>query len=103
MSFRRVLMFKLLARLVAFSACTLTISASDIVLSELMASNHRTIQDEDGTYADWLELYNNSSNTVGLAGWHLTNIPEISDLWTFPAATLAPGAYPHRRCFRRRD
>jgi CotH kinase protein/Lamin Tail Domain len=63
------------------------------VISELMASNNSTITDQDGDYADWLELYNPDSTPDNLKGWYLTNKATKLTKWPIPAVTLAPGAY----------
>ena len=39
-----------------------------VVISEFMALNSTTLADEDGTYSDWIELFNPSTNTVNLGG-----------------------------------
>jgi len=44
-----------------------------IVINEIMSSNETTIIDEDGDYSDWIELFNNSNNTVNLLGYRITD------------------------------
>ena len=58
-------------------------------ISEFMASNSQTLDDEDGDSSDWIEIYNPDMTAVDLSGWHLTD--DASDLskWTFPSVTLA--------------
>jgi len=58
-----------------------------------MASNDSTIADQDGDYADWLELYNPDSTADNLQGWYLTNKASSLKKWAIPAVTLQPGAY----------
>ena len=67
--------------------------AGDVVISELMAVNTRTLADENGEFSDWLELKNVSAAPVNLEGWHLTDTHRLPDLWTFPAVTLQPGQH----------
>jgi hypothetical protein len=62
-------------------------------ISEFMASNNSTIADQDGDYADWLELYNPDATAVDLSGWYLTNKASSLKKWTIPAVTLQPGGY----------
>ncbi|QQS29275.1 MAG: CotH kinase family protein [Sphingobacteriales bacterium] len=65
-----------------------------VVINELMASNSNTMADEFGTYDDWIELYNNSSSSMDLSGWHLTDNPENITKWTFPTGSvIAPNNY----------
>ncbi len=69
------------------------IAAPDVVISEFMADNTRTLKDADGDYSDWIELQNVSSSGVSLAGWHLTDDPKHQSTWTLPATNLPPGGF----------
>lgn len=60
---------------------------SDVVINEFMASNNSSQADQDGEYDDWIELYNNSSNTIDLSGYTLSDDYEELDQWEFPAGT----------------
>ena len=64
-----------------------------VMISEFMASNQRTIRDEDGDASDWLELFNSGELAVDLTGWFLTDDPTQLAKWRFPEVELAPGAY----------
>lgn len=66
---------------------------SDVIITEFMASNSRTIADEDGSYEDWIEIYNNGTNIVNLGGWYLTDSTNDFRKWEFPATNLNVGAY----------
>ena len=46
--------------------------AAQPVISEAQAVNDTTLQDGDGNFSDWIELYNAGDEAVNLAGWHLT-------------------------------
>ncbi len=63
---------------------------SGVVINEIMASNQTYITDENGEYEDWVELYNNSSSSVNLGGWFLTDNPDNLDKWEFPTNTVIP-------------
>jgi hypothetical protein len=63
-----------------------------IVISEFMEKNRATLQDEDGDFSDWIELYNQSTQTVSLSGWSISDKEEKSG-WTFPDISLAPGEH----------
>ncbi|RMG88297.1 MAG: T9SS C-terminal target domain-containing protein [Bacteroidetes bacterium] len=68
--------------------------SGDLVINELMADNETTQADQDGEFDDWLELFNNSNQTVDLSGWFLTDNPGDLAKWEFPAGvTIAPGEY----------
>ena len=62
-------------------------------ISEFMAVNNNSLDDEDRDEEDWIEIHNAAADTVNLKGWYLTD--NINDLtkWAFPEVTLAPGDY----------
>ena len=59
-----------------------------LFINELMADNQITIADFDGTYPDWIELYNASNETIDLGGMYLTDDLADSTAWRFPNDTL---------------
>ena len=65
--------------------------AGDLLIAEMMAVNDQTLKDEDGSYSDWLEIYNSGAGTVDLTGWHLTDRLNDRTQWTFPGGSLGPG------------
>lgn len=68
-------------------------SLGAVRISEFMAENDGTVLDGDGKSSDWIELHNNSTNAVNLAGWHLTDEPKDLTRWTFPATNLPANGY----------
>ena len=52
-----------------------------VYINEWMASNTRTIQDENGLFEDWFELYNAGSQPANLAGYYLTD--DLGDPFQF--------------------
>ena len=67
--------------------------AQSVLINELITSNSTVITDEDGSYEDWIELYNPTSNAINLAGYGLTDIPTNPYLWVFPEYWIQPGAH----------
>jgi hypothetical protein len=67
--------------------------AQNVVINEILASNTSTIQDEDGSYQDWIELYNNGASSVNLLGYGLTDNVSLPYKWVFPDISIAPGQY----------
>ncbi|MBN1358012.1 lamin tail domain-containing protein [Candidatus Bathyarchaeota archaeon] len=59
-----------------------------LFINELMADNQITIADSDGTYPDWIELYNASNETIDLGGMYLTDDLADPTAWRFPNDTL---------------
>jgi hypothetical protein len=66
---------------------------NSVRINEFMTDNETGIRDEDGTYQDWIELYNPSSLTVSLDGCFLTDTKLKLDNWRFPAVVMAPNTY----------
>ncbi len=79
--------------LAAFTLLCIPVFGQDIVISELLASNGTGIQDEDGAYSDWIELYNNSTTTISLNGWHLSDDAGNLTQWTLPVVTIPTKGY----------
>lgn len=68
-------------------------SRGDPVITEFLASNTRTLADNDGKYSDWIELFNPDATPVNLNGWYLTDLATDKKKWQFPAVTLPAGGY----------
>lgn len=64
-----------------------------VVITEIMASNKTALACESGEFCDWVEIMNNSADTVNLAGWYLSDQPNQPRKWAFPQISLEPGAY----------
>ena len=63
------------------------------VISEFMANNSKSLDDEDGDSSDWIEIYNGQNASVDLSGYRLTNVQGNNSMWAFPSVTMAPYAY----------
>ncbi|MBL9171763.1 MAG: lamin tail domain-containing protein [Verrucomicrobiales bacterium] len=63
---------------------------AQLVITEFMAQNTRTVKDEDGDFSDWIEIQNQSTNPVSLLNWSLTDNAGSKTKWTFPSANLGP-------------
>jgi len=58
------------------------------IINEFMADNETVLQDEDGEFPDWIEIYNPTEAAIELDGWYLTDDPDDLTKWEFPACTL---------------
>jgi hypothetical protein len=65
--------------------------AGDLVVNEFMASNDATQADQDGEFEDWIELYNNTSASISLNGFYLTDDLGNLTKWAFPDGTSIAG------------
>ncbi|MHC4659297.1 MAG: Calx-beta domain-containing protein, partial [Planctomycetota bacterium] len=66
-----------------------------VVINEFMASNDETIQDPQGEYNDWIEIYNGSCVAVDIGGMWLA---DEQNQWMIPdddpcETTIASGGY----------
>lgn len=64
----------------------------EVYISEFMASNSRTLIDEDKEYSDWIEIYNSGQEGVPLKGWGLSDSENNLFEWTFPDIQISAGA-----------
>jgi hypothetical protein len=63
------------------------------VISEFMAINNGTVQDEDGDFSDWIEICNEGTAPVNLGGWFLTDEAGNYSKWAFPEVEIDTGEY----------
>ena len=64
-----------------------------LLITEVLAANTRTVTDDQGRYADWIELHNPTDTPISLAGYTLTDDPDNPAKWRVPFTTLVPGAF----------
>ena len=65
---------------------------SRVVISELVSANATGLQDEDGDFEDWIEIFNEGETAVDLEGWSLSDKEDDPRKWAFPAVVLEPNA-----------
>lgn len=67
--------------------------SQDIVINEIMTKNSNTIVDDFGKYSDWVEIYNNSTQSVNINQWYLSDNEEELNKWQFPDTTIQPNGF----------
>lgn len=67
--------------------------AQTLVINEIMASNQTTIADDDGDYADWIELHNAGLMPINLQGYGLSDNYNNPFKWIFPEVVISPGQF----------
>ncbi len=72
---------------------TFFISSGQIRINEIVASNGTGLQDFESEFPDWIELYNEGTETVNLSNYSLTDDLEVQDKWVLPNVEIQPGAY----------
>ena len=70
-----------------------TVSQSAVRISEFMASNSTAHLCPDGTYCDWIELYNNSASPVDLTGYGLSDDITKPKKYMFDGVTIDAYSY----------
>ncbi len=65
-----------------------------LIISEFMADNENTLADEDGTFPDWIEIWNSTASPVNLSGYFLTDdVANFPARWALPNWTLGANQY----------
>jgi len=81
-----------MARTAAGEAAVAVVSPdAQPVISEFMADNRFTLDDEDGDSEDWIELYNPNGTAVPLGGYYLTDDPLDLMKWVLSGSVLRVG------------
>jgi hypothetical protein len=88
-------MKKLLFAIVVFASGVLTHlgAANPVIITEFMAGDTPTLQDENGTRRDWVKIQNARAGAVNLDGGHLTDPAQELTEGRFLAASIAPGGF----------
>ena len=67
---------------------------SPLRINEIVASNVSILADPQGDFDDWIELYNQSEETIDLSGLYLSDSAKNPRKWSFPDGTkMAPRDY----------
>lgn len=64
-----------------------TQASNGVVINEIMAQNTSTVQDENGDFEDWVELYNTNDFDVDLSGFFMTDDSTELNKWALPDGT----------------
>ena len=67
--------------------------AANLVINEFMAQNVSGLKDEEGDTEGWIEVFNQGTVPVNLAGWALTDDAAEPGKWVFPELTLPAQGY----------
>ena len=81
----------------ALAAGVFSVRAEPLI-SEIMASNTKTLADQNGAFSDWIELHNPEAAAVDLAGWYLADSAQTVEVTSSDvgAATTTRAAKPER-------
>jgi len=67
---------------------------TSLVINEFMASNNSCLQDPQGQYDDWIEIYNYGLNAIDIGGMYLTDNLSVPTRWRIPANNTAATTIP---------
>jgi hypothetical protein len=68
--------------------------AGPVVINEVLAINNSIVQDPQGTYEDWIELYNTSNQAIDLSGYNLSdNAANLAKFVMAAGTTIAANGY----------
>ena len=84
-----VVFFKVLS--VIFLSCSSLEGALHI--TEFMANNNESIDDEDGDASDWIEIFNSGPDPVSLDGYFLTDDSGALTKWKFPSIKISNSGF----------
>jgi len=75
-----------------------TSTFAQLRVNEIMASNSKTISDEQGDFDDWVEIVNLGDVSVNFGGIYVSDDPENLTKWQIPtnqsaSTTIAPGQF----------
>ncbi len=68
-------------------------TSAQLIINEGSNRNFSIVSDEDNDHPDWIELWNNSADSVRLQHYTLTDDIAIPGKWEFPAISIAPYAF----------
>ncbi len=66
---------------------------NDLIVNEAMSNNYSYLPQNAGNYYDWLELYNNSGDTIKLSDYCLTTNTDTMCMYKLPDVELKKGEY----------
>lgn len=62
----------------------------DLLINEVMNNNYSYLPQNGGEYYDWIELKNNSSDTINLKDYYITTNINSKEMYKLPDVTLKP-------------
>ncbi len=66
---------------------------TELIINEVMNSNYKYLAQNGGNYYDWIELYNNTKNTINLKDYYLTTTTNKPKMYNLPDVELKAGSY----------
>ncbi len=70
--------------------CLFAVADAQLLINEYSHRNSKSIADEFGKHSDWMELINNTSGSLNLGGYSLSDDSTKPGKWHFPKIALRP-------------
>lgn len=68
-------------------------AVTELVINEFMADNDTELADQNGDFEDWIELYNNTNDSIYLGDFYLTDDASDPMQWQLPVEYIPSGGY----------
>lgn len=68
-------------------------AVSELVINEFMADNENTIYDQNASFEDWIEIFNNTNDSIYLGDYFLTDDVTDPTQWRLPSEYIAGGGF----------
>jgi hypothetical protein len=65
--------------------------SGNIAINEILPVNTTIVQDQNGEYDDWIELFNLTSSDIDISGYNLSDKKSNIRKWQFPQGTIIQG------------
>lgn len=69
------------------------VNGQNVMINEFMATNSTTIEDQDGDFSDWIELYNTTNSTISLLNYSFSDDSNNLNKWIFPEISISQHGY----------
>ncbi|MCK4787332.1 MAG: lamin tail domain-containing protein, partial [Desulfobacteraceae bacterium] len=73
----------------AYLIGSVSAAETSLVINEFMASNNSCIEDPQGQYDDWIEIYNYGADAIDIGGMYLTDNLSAPTKWRIPDSNPA--------------
>lgn len=78
---------------IAYDNCEFSQMNRGLVVNEILLDNAYSIMDQDGDRPAWVELFNNSANSIELSEYYLSDNDNNYYKWNLPDVSLESGQY----------
>tara|TARA_B110000037_G_scaffold211206_1_gene262482 strand:- start:1605 stop:3896 length:2292 start_codon:yes stop_codon:yes gene_type:complete len=72
---------------------TVNLKSQNLQINEVVSRNYNGLLSFENKTEDWIEIYNNSLDTINLQNYYLSDDDDNYQLWQFPYKKLAPDSF----------